>query len=148
MSGIEYRKLALDDLPMALQMNRNFREGFAEEESLRAFLGAPDCWLFAAVQENRIIGFAYGYALQRLNTQRKMLYIHEVGVLDDCQRQGIGTRLMKELLKACEAEHICKMFLTCYQNNAGANALYRKAGGKLCAESQGQDTVYWFPIPS
>ena len=148
MSRMEYRKLALDDLPMALQMNRDFREGFAEEESLRAFLSAPDCWLFAAVQENRIIGFAYGYALQRLNTQRKMLYIHEVGVLDDCQRQGIGTRLMKELLKACEAEHICKMFLTCYQNNAGANALYRKAGGKLCAESQGQDTVYWFPIPS
>ena len=145
---MEYRRLTIDDLAMAMVMNRDFREGFAEESSLRAFLCDPDCWLFAAVEDRRIIGFAYGYALQRLNTQRKMLYIHEVGVLDDCQRQGIGSRLMKELLKACEAEHICKMFLTCYQNNAGANALYRNAGGKLCAESQGQDTVYWFPIPS
>ena len=143
---MEYRRLTAADFSMALNMNRDFRESFAKEESLRAFLGDPDCWLFAAVQENRVIGFAYGYALQRLNTQRKMLYIHEVGVLDDWQRQGIGTRLMEELLKACEAEHICKMFLTCYQNNAGANALYRKAGGKCCDESQGEDTVYWFPI--
>ena len=144
---MEYRRLTIDDLAMVMAMNRSFREGFAEESSLRAFLCDPDCWLFAAVEDGRIIGFAYGYALQRLNTQRKMLYIHEVGVLDDCQRQGIGSRLMKELLKACEAEHICKMFLTCYQNNAGANALYRKAGGETMAESQGKDTVYWFPIP-
>ena len=144
---MEYRRLTIDDLAMVMAMNRDFREGFAEESSLRAFLCDPDCWLFAAVEDGRIIGFAYGYALQRLNTQRKMLYIHEVGVLDGCQRQGIGSRLMKELLKACEAEHICKMFLTCYQNNAGANALYRKAGGETMAESQGKDTVYWFQIP-
>ena len=144
---MEYRRLTIDDLAMVMAMNRDFRAGFAEESSLRAFLCDPDCWLFAAVEDGRIIGFAYGYALQRLNTQRKMLYIHEVGVLDDCQRQGIGSRLMKELLKACEAEHICKMFLTCYQNNAGANALYRKAGGETMAESQGKDTVYWFQIP-
>lgn len=144
---MEYRRLSIDDLAMAMAMNRDFREGFAEESSLRAFLCDPDCWLFAAVEDRRIIGFAYGYALQRLNTQRKMLYIHEVGVLDDCQRQGIGSRLMKELMKACEAEHICKMFLVCYQNNAGANALYRKAGGETMAESQGMDTVYWFQIP-
>ena len=143
---MEYRRLTADDLGMALNMNRDFRAGFAEEESLRVFLCDPDCWLFAAVEENQVVGFAYGYALQRLNTQRKMLYIHEVGVLDDFQRQGIGTRLMKELLKACEAEHICKMFLTCYQKNAGANALYRKAGGRFCDESQGEDTVYWFRI--
>ena len=146
MSKIEYRRLSSDDLPLALAMNRDFREGFAEKGSLRAFLSSPDCWLFAAVLENRIVGFAYGYALQRLNTGRKMLYIHEVGVLDDYQRQGIGTQMLTKLKEACAAEGFCKIFLTCYQNNFGANALYRKAGGKPCEESQGNDTVYWFPI--
>ncbi len=147
MNQIEYRKLTSEDLPLALAMNRNFREGFAEESSLRAFLSSPDCWLFAAVLENRIVGFAYGYALQRLNTDRKMLYIHEVGVLDSFQRQGIGTKLMEKLREACEAEKYCKIFLICYQSNAGANALYRKAGGETMVESQGKDTVYWFQIP-
>ena len=143
---MEYRKLTIDDLDLVLAMNRDFREGFAEKSSLRAFLSSPDCWLFAAVLENRIVGFAYGYALQRLNTGRKMLYIHEVGVLDDYQRQGIGTQMLTKLKEACAAEGFCKVFLTCYQNNCGANALYRKAGGKLCEESHGKDTVYWFPI--
>ena len=147
MSKMEYRKLSSDDLPMALAMNRDFREGFAEKSSLRAFLSSQDCWLFAAILENRIVGFAYGYALQRLNTDRKMLYIHEVGVLDAFQRHGIGTRLMEKLREACETEHICKMFLICYQNNDGANALYRKAGGETMVESKGKDTVYWFQIP-
>ena len=146
MSQIEYKKLSSDDLLTALAMNRDFREGFAEESSLRAFLSSPDCWLFAAMLENRIIGFAYGYALQRLNTGRKMLYIHEVGVLDDYQRQGIGTQMLTKLKEACAAEGFCKIFLTCYQNNIVANALYRKAGGQFCAESEGKDTVYWFPI--
>ena len=131
---------------MALEMNRDFREGFSEENSLRSFLNDPDCWLFAAVEGQRIVGFAYGYALQRMNTERKMLYIHEVGVLDAYQRQGIGTRLLEALKKACAEKGFCKMCLTCYQSNEAANALYRKAGGKLCAESQGQDTVYWFQL--
>lgn len=144
---MEYRRLTIGDLAMVMAMNRDFREGFAEESGLRAFLCDPDCWLFAAVEDGRIIGFAYGYALQRLNTQRKMLYIHEVGVLEDCQRRGIGTRLMEKLREACEKENLCKMFLICYQNNDGGNALYRKAGGRYCVESQGKDTVYWFQIP-
>ncbi len=144
---MEYRRLTIDDLAMVMSMNRDFREGFAEESSLRAFLSYPDCWLFAAILENRIVGFAYGYALQRLNTQRKMLYIHEVGVLDAFQRQGIGTRLMEKLREACETEKYCKMFLICNQNNEEANALYRKAGGETMVESQGKDTVYLFQIP-
>ncbi len=132
---------------MALAMNRDFRAGLVAENSLSAFLDDPDCWLFAAVEEQRIIGFAYGYALQRLNTDRKMLYIHEVGVQEGMQRQGIGCQMITKLKEACVKENICKMFLTCYQNNMGANALYRKTGGETCVESQGQDTVYWFQIP-
>lgn len=143
---MEYRRLTIDDLAMVMAMNRDFREGFAEESSLRAFLCDPDCWLIAAVLENRIVGFAYGYALHRLNTGRKMLYIHEVGVLDAFQRQGIGTQMLMKLKEASATEGFCKIFLTCYQNNFGANALYRKAGGQFCAESEGKDTVYWFPI--
>ena len=139
--------MTADDLPIALGMNRDFRAGFAEEEALCAFLNSPDCWLFAALEEGRIIGFAYGYALQRLSTERKMLYVHEVGVLPAYQRQGVGSMLMKKLKEACGTENICKMFLTCYQSNAGANALYQKAGGQAGVESQGNDTVYWFQIP-
>ena len=46
---MEYRRLTIDDLAMVMAMNRDFREGFAEESGLRAnvnphFMGFPDGW--------------------------------------------------------------------------------------------------------
>ena len=143
---MDFRRLTETDLPLALAMNRDFRSGIAQEEALHVFLADPDCWLFAAVKDGRIIGFAYGYALQRLNTEKKMLYIHEVGIMEEYQRQGIGTLLMDRLKADCKAENFCKIFLICDQKNTGANALYRKTGGETSVESQGNDTVYWWQI--
>lgn len=143
---MDFRRLTETDLPLALAMNRDFRSGIAQEEALHVFLADPDCWLFAAVKDGRIIGFAYGYALQRLNTDKKMLYIHEVGIMEEYQRQGIGTLLMDRLKADCKAENFCKIFLICDRKNTGANALYRKTGGETSVESQGNDTVYWWQI--
>lgn len=143
---MDFRRLTETDLPLALAMNRDFRSGIAQEEALHVFLADPECWLFAAVKDGRIIGFAYGYALQRLNTDKKMLYIHEVGIMEEYQRQGIGTLLMDRLKADCKAENFCKIFLICDQKNTGANALYRKTGGETSVESQGNDTVYWWQI--
>ena len=133
MSKIEYRKLSSDDLPLALAMNRDFREGFAEKSSLRAFLSSPDCWLFAAVLENRIVGFAYGYALQRLNTGRKMLYIHEVGVLDEYQRQGIGTKLINGIME--KYPHVYQMELL--TDNTEKTICFYKSVGFRPADEMG-----------
>ena len=46
----------------------------------------------------------------------------------------------------CREQGLCRFFLTAYQNNAGANALYQKLGGQVSGESQGKDTVYHFPM--
>ena len=142
----EFRRLTVDHLEMVLEMNRNFREGFIEEDSAQRFLKDPQNWIFAAIHEDSVIGFAYGYELNRLDRKQNMLYIHEVGVMEAYQRKGVGYKMMCELLQECKRQNICKCFLTTYQNNVGANALYRKLGGLVPEESQGNDTVYYFPI--
>ena len=73
-----------------------------------------------------------------------MLYIHEVGVAEDRQRQGVGTALITALKDACRSLGICRFFLFTAQSNAGANALYRKCGGETGWESHGNDTAYFF----
>ena len=143
----EYRRLNANDLETVLHMNEGFREGFIERAWAQRFLSDTRNWLFAALDGGEIIGFAYGYALNRLDRAQNQLYIHEVGVREDWQRKGIGYTMMQELLTLCKAENICKCFLTCYQNNEGANALYRKLGGAVPEESKGNDRVYYFPIP-
>lgn len=138
------RKLGVQDLELVMGMNRDFREGFICQENALQFLVNPDNWLYAAVSEGRIIGFAYGYELRRLDSQGNMLYIHEVGVMEQYQRQGVGYRMMSELKSACREKGICKYFLSANQNNAGANALYQKLGGTVSSESLGKDTSYYF----
>lgn len=143
---IEYtcRRLTENDINMVMDMNKNFREGFICYDNALIFLRNPNNWIYAAVANDVIIGFAYGYELNRLNNIGNMLYIHEVSVIEEYQKQGIGYRLMTELKAECKSKNICRYFLSTYQNNVGANALYKKLGGVVSEESQGNDTVYIF----
>ena len=141
-----FRRLTTQDLDMILSMNRDFREGFVKPSAARDFLENPSNWLWATVHGNAVIGFAYGYALQRLDGAGPMLYVHEVGIAEPWQHQGVGFRMMTALKDACRAAGMSKLFLSCYQSNAGANALYRKLGGEVGIVSHGNDTCYYFPL--
>lgn len=139
------RRLTADDLPLALRMQEDFRAALLSHEGAAAFLADPSCWLFAALAEDRVVGFSYGYALPRPDG-RRMLYIHEVGVMDACQRRGVGTALMTALKEAARADGLQRIFLIAHQGNAAANALYRKCGGEVSADSAGNDTTYFFQL--
>lgn len=140
------RKLTQNDIEMVMDMNKYFREGFICYDSAITFLQDEKNWIFGAVCGGVIIGFAYGYELQRLDHAGNMLYIHEVSVMESYQRQGVGYKMMTELKEACKSRSISRYFLSAYQNNSGANALYKKLGGVVSEVSKGNDTDYIFFI--
>ena len=143
---VQFRRLTEADLPKIMRMNQDFRQGFADPEATQRFLQNPANWFFAALWEETVIGFAYGYALPRLNGSKNMLYLHEVGVAQRYQRQGIGMQMMCALQNICAKSNIGKIFLFTDSRNAPANALYRKLGGEVSPSSGGKDTAYFFPI--
>lgn len=143
---VQFRRLTEADLPKIMRMNQDFRQGFADPEATQRFLQNPANWFFAALWEETVIGFAYGYALPRLNGSKNMLYLHEVGVAQRYQRQGIGMQMMCALQNICAKSNIGKIFLFTDSRNAPANALYRKLGGEVSSSSGGNDTAYFFPI--
>lgn len=140
----EYRKLNISDLKLVLEMNQNFRDGFIFKENARQFLLNPKNWIFACVEEKKIIGFAYGYELNRLDHQGNMLYIHEVGVHPQYQRQGIGFQILTSLKEICRLTGICRFFLITQKHNIAACELYEKAGGKTTVDSYDDDITYFF----
>lgn len=140
------RRLTTKDMKMLMDMNTNFRENLICYNNALIFLNNPNNWIFAAIYNDTIIGFAYGYELNRLNNIGNMLYMHEVGIMEEYQRKGIGFRMMSELKEECKGKNICRIFLSTYQNNVGANALYKKLGGAVSDESQGNDRSYIFFI--
>lgn len=141
---IEYRRLTQSDLPLALGMNADFRAGFADRAAVEKFLADGRNLLFAAISGGRVIGFAYGYRMARLDGNPDMIYIHEVGVVEAMQRRGVGTAMLGALLDGARREGISKVFLVTSRANVAANALYRRAGGELGVESNGDDVCWFF----
>lgn len=143
-----YRRLTANDIELVLAMNMSFREGLVSREAALAFLCDVRNWLYAAVDGNIAVGFAYGYALPRLDGRGDMLYIHEVGVAEARQSRGIGTAMLSALLDECRGAGMSKAFLITQSGNAAANALYRKLGGVISEDIEygTNDMSYYFPL--
>ncbi|MDR7856763.1 GNAT family N-acetyltransferase [Tissierella sp.] len=142
----EFRKLNLSDLELVVQMENSFRSNFIVEENARDFLFNPNNWIFACIGENKIIGFAYGYELNRIDNQGNMLYTHEVGVLPQYQNQGIGFQILTGIKNLCKVRGICRFFLITQKHNTPACKLYEKSGGKKRSDLQDDDVTYFFNI--
>ena len=140
-----YRKLTPIDLLLVMNMETDFRSGFISEENARQFLTNPMNWIYACIQNDQIIGFAYAYELNRLNNEGNMLYVHEVGVLEQYHRQGIGHNLMTGIKSLCKSMGICRFFLFTQKSNVAACALYDSIGGEPAHED---DVTYFFKTNS
>ena len=100
-----------------------------DEESARLFLSNPANYFFACIDDNKIIGYACGHELNRLDNAGNMMYIHGVGVHADYRRQGIGKQMMTAIKQWCKLNGIRKMFLYAHKTNTAACALYASVGG-------------------
>jgi len=136
-----FRKLCPGDVEMVVRMETDFRSGFVCRENAERFLENPGNWLFACVENRRILGFAYGYELNQLNNIGNMLYIHEVGVLPEFQRQGIGKGILNGIRDLCKLTGVCRFFLFAEKSNTAACALYEQAGGVTAHDD---DVAYFF----
>ena len=126
------------------QLEKDFRSNFISEESARQFLSNSMNWIFACVQDSKIIGFAYGYELNRLDNKGNTLYIHKVGVFPQYQRQGIGFQILTDIKNLCKLTGICRIFLFTQKHNIAACALYEKAGGEKICDSYDDDVTHFF----
>ena len=93
-----------------------------------------------AVEGEKII--SYGFLIVR-KRYGKRYFSAELGiaVADNYQGKGIGTEMMKQLIRKAQGERIKEIFLTTRVDNKKARSLYRKFGFK--EESILKDEVEW-----
>lgn len=129
------RKLNGNDVNLILQMNQDFREEFAVEEKAKAFFTDEENFFYACMEDNRIIGFVYGYILKKLNNN-PMAFIHEVGVHRNYRNQGIGTQILTLVKNELFNQGIVKFFLITQSHNVAACKLYEKVGGVVLGDAE------------
>ena len=127
----------------ALEVSKVFLLRDTTVEQVRKFLFNENNYLLVCKHEKRIVGFAYGYELQRFDGRKNMMYMHQIEVLSDVRQIGIGTQLMERFIDICKQNDCEKLFLITNKSNAPAITLYKTAGGKYHYDD---DIVYSFRL--
>lgn len=109
-----------------------------DEVLLNAFIEEKNAYGFIAKENNAIVGFAYGYVLVRPDGQ-KDFYLHAIDIMENYQKHGYGTELMKYINAHSQSIGCRKLFLITNKSNSSACRCYEKAG---CISKSIDDIVY------
>ena len=105
-----------------VQASEIFSEDYSVE-NLNFFLKNAESLFVVAYSNKQFAGMASAKLLNKPNGDI-WLYIDEVDVCEDKQRQGIGTALMRYLLKFAHESDCDEVWLGTEVDNLPANALY------------------------
>ena len=134
MSELEVRRLIRRDVIAARimfeMMARVFEEDYEHlgQDYLDDLLGREGFWAFAASIGHEIIGGLTAHTLPMTRSQSSELFIYDLAVRPDHQRQGIASRLVLELRAAAAAEGIHEIFVPADNEDVHALAFYRALG--------------------
>ncbi len=99
-----------------------------EKENLINFILTENSYGFTAINEDKVVGFAYGYTLLRPDG-KKDFYLHAIDIMSNYQGKGYGTELMNFLKDYVKQIGCRKMFLITNKSNISACKCYEKSGG-------------------
>jgi ribosomal protein S18 acetylase RimI-like enzyme len=112
-------------------------EQLATREPRTALLRDPRTIFLVAFEGDEPAGFVLAYELPRRHGYNVTLIVYEVEVEDVHRRQGIATRLLRELEEIARGRGIEEAFVLTEPDNLAANRLYESAGGTR------SDVVEW-----
>ncbi len=81
-----------------------------------------------AYQDDSLAGFVTGY---RLPTDTSVLFVWQVGVAQNAQRQGIASTLLNELLQRCDPATLSAIEATVAPSNSASRSLFESLARKF-----------------
>jgi aminoglycoside 3-N-acetyltransferase I len=112
---------AFDDLA-------TYTESQPDDIYLSALLSRSDFIAIAAVSQAKVVGGLTAYVLTKFEQARSETYIYDLAVDQGFRRQGIATRLIREVQKASKSRGSYVVFVQADIDDEPAVALYTKLG--------------------
>jgi ribosomal protein S18 acetylase RimI-like enzyme len=114
-----------------------------DEALAREFVDDPRHHLAVAISEDQVV-VGMASAVHYIHPDKAaQLFINEVGVAKSHQRQGIGSRLVSELLALGRRLGCTEAWVATEPDNKAARSLYEKAGGQ---QDSTLFVMYTFPL--
>lgn len=126
---MEVRKLGVDDVRVACELSRVFKDREVEPEYMLRFLSSPRNHLVVAFCDGIAAGFALGYETDRVDRDQTQMCLYEVDVHPNYRRRGVGRAVVNEMKRICKANNCVNMWVITHESNDPAKALYCSTGG-------------------
>ena len=124
---MEYKLLEKQDLELMLDFIDDENTKY-NVDVLQKFIDNKNNAGFIAKIDNKIIGFAFGYILEKPDG-RKVFYLDAIDVMPEYQSKGYGTGLISFACEYAKRSDCYKMYLITNKSNISACKCYEKAGG-------------------
>lgn len=125
---ITLRHLGPDDLDVLLAVEDGLFDNSVDPAQAAAFLDDPLHEIVLAFDGSLAVAMASGTVLLHPDKNPAM-FVNEVGVRDDYQRQGIGRAVTQKLIDIARARGCKGVWLGTEADNVAALALYRSMDG-------------------
>ena len=106
------------------------------------FLRDRHAHAFVAIDDERVVGCAYGYELFRPDGFWMLLLYDPLGTADGYREQGLGRDLLDEFVAFARTKGHSRMWLFTDAGNAAAKRLYEGAGGERDEDAVGDWWVF------
>lgn len=138
-NGILVRRLGSDDRTVAREMFAMmvdvFDEGTGDEDGapvtddhLDQLLSKESFWALAAFAGSEIIGGLTAHTLPMTRSATSEVFIYDLAVRQDHQRQGVGSRLIRDIRARAAEAGIREIFVPADNDDTHALNFYRAQG--------------------
>lgn len=133
---IHYKKLTKGDDEYFIDLILLFEDVFEMQnfkiptrEYLRKLLSKENFFVFVALLENKVIGGLTAYTLDQYYSTKPLVYIFDLAVKREFQRQGIGKNLISTINAYCKEAGVEEVFVQADLVDDYALDFYRSTGG-------------------
>ena len=124
---MEYKLLERNDLELMEEVLKDDNMKY-NITYINNFLEDDNAYGFIAKDNNKVVGFAYGYNLTRPDG-KTMFYLHSIGMLPNYQNNGYGSKLLSYIKEYSKNLGCKEMFVITDKGNPRACHVYEKLGG-------------------
>lgn len=134
---IHIKRLTRQDINLARQLILLFDDVFETEhpcpdETYQAkLLEYHDFMVYVAMKKDEVVGGLTAYELPMFSGESTEVFIYDLAVKPEFQRQGVGKRLISAIREYCRQQGIKDIFVVANEEDAHAVNFYRNTGGKM-----------------
>ena len=118
------------------------KEGEPTVAHLNTLLDDDRSYLFAAVHENSVIGFALAYRFPSLYSSGYLAYLYDIGVSESYRRRGVGRLLIETVLEHLRLDDVKELWLGTGVDNQEGQGLFTATGAIKSDEAFNDYTYY------